>query len=143
LNEAYHKLKEYSKIILIFPEKWATPYPKRILRGFLRFCQENNLDYEVLDEIYDDMEFESKDAYVTIRERDLVNLVQQIRAKKLKLGRDIGIISYNDTPRKELLGITVISTYFRAMGQSAAYMMLKNKKERVKNVFKYIERNSI
>lgn len=74
---------------------------------------------------------------------DLVNLVRQIREKKLTLGKDIGIISYNDTPLKELLGITVISTHFKAMGETAAYMILKNKKEKVKNVFEYIERNSV
>ena len=68
---------------------------------------------------------------------------KQIREKNLKLGNDIGVISYNDTPLKELLGITVISTDFKAMGESAAYMVLKNKKEKVKNVFKYIERNSV
>ena len=89
------------------------------------------------------MELQSKDVYVTIQERDLVNLVRQVRAKNLELGKDIGIISYNETPLKELLGITVISTDFKAMGESAAYMVLKNKKEKVKNVFKYIERNSL
>lgn len=69
--------------------------------------------------------------------------MRQARKKKLILGKDIGIISYNETPLKELLGITVISTDFKVMGETAAYMVLKNKKEKVKNVFKYIERNSV
>lgn len=85
----------------------------------------------------------AKILYITIQERDLVNLVRQARKKKLILGKDIGIISYNETPLKELLGITVISTDFKVMGETAAYMVLKNKKEKVKNVFKYIERNSV
>ena len=89
------------------------------------------------------MELQSQDAYVIIEESDLVNLVRQVRKKNLTLGDDIGIISYNETPLKELLGITVISTDFNAMGETAAYMVLKNKKERVKNVFRYIERNSV
>ena len=57
-----------------------------------------------MDEIYPDMELQDKDIFITIRERDLVNLVKQIRQKNLKLGEDIGIISYNETPLKELLG---------------------------------------
>jgi DNA-binding LacI/PurR family transcriptional regulator len=69
-----------------------------------------------------------KDIFITIRERDLVNLVKQVRQNNLKLGEDIGIISYNETPLKELLGITVITTDFKAMGESAAYMILKIKK---------------
>ncbi len=143
LKEGLEKIRKYDKIILVYPRKSVNPYPRRILHGFKQFCMENEFDFEVLDEIYDDMELQSKDVYVTIQERDLVNLVRQVRAKNLELGKDIGIISYNETPLKELLGITVISTDFKAMGESAAYMVLKNKKEKVKNVFKYIERNSL
>lgn len=88
------------------------------------------------------MELQDKDIFITIRERDLVNLVKQIRQKNLKLGEDIGIISYNETPLKELLGITVITTDFKAMGESAAYMILKQK-ESVNNVFKFIQRDSL
>ena len=143
LNEGLERIKKYDKIILVYPSKSPNPYPRRILHGFQQFCWENNLDFEILDEIYDEMDLQSKDVYITIQERDLVNLVRQVRKKNLVLGKDIGIISYNETPLKELLGITVISTDFKVMGESAAYMLLKNKKEKVKNVFKYIERNSV
>jgi len=37
----------------------------------------------------------------------------------------------------------VITTDFKAMGESAAYMILKNKKEQVNNVFKFIQRESL
>jgi len=143
LKEGLDRIKKYDKIILVYPNKSVNPYPKRIVHGFKKFCVEYRFDFEVLDEIYDDMELQSKDVYITIQERDLVNLVRQIRAKNLILGKDIGVISYNETPLKELLGITVISTDFKAMGESVAYMELNNKKEKVKNVFKYIERNSV
>lgn len=143
LTEAMEKLKKYDKLILVYPTKSVHPYPRRILNGFRQFCIQNNFDFEILDEIYEDMELQSRDTYITIEEMDLVNLVRQIRSKGLKMGRDIGVISYNETPLKELLGITVISTDFKAMGETAAYMVLKNKKEQVKNVFKYIERNSV
>lgn len=143
LQEGIDKLRKYDKLILVYPRKSVFPYPKRIVHGFTRFCGEFGFDYEVLDEIYDDMELNSKDVYITIEEMDLVNLVRQINAKKMVLGRDVGIISYNDTPLKELLGITVISTDFKTMGETTAYMILKNKTEKVKNVFKYIERNSV
>jgi DNA-binding transcriptional regulator YhcF (GntR family) len=143
LKEAIDKIRKYDKIILVYPTKSVNPYPRRILNGFQLFCREFDLDFEILEEIYVDMELTSKDVYIVIQERDLVNLVHQVRSKNLILGQDIGIISYNETPLKELLGITVISTDFKAMGESAAYMVLKNKKEKVKNVFKYIERNSL
>lgn len=143
LNEGIEKIKKYDKLILVYPTSCVNPYPRRIVHGFEEFCVKNHLDFEILDEIYEDMELESKDLYIIIQENDLVDLVKQVRNKNLKLGKDIGIISYNETPLKDLLGITVVSTDFRTMGETAAYMLLKNKKEKVKNVFNYIERNSI
>ncbi|MDC6367637.1 MULTISPECIES: winged helix-turn-helix domain-containing protein [Flavobacteriaceae] len=143
LKEAKDCLSKYDKLILVYPSKSVFPYPARILFGFRKFCVEFAYNFEILDQIYDDMELQSKDAFITIEEMDLVNLVRQIRKKNLTMGKDVGIISYNDTPLKDLLGITVVSTDFTAMGETAAYMVLKKKQEKVKNVFKYIERNSI
>ena len=144
LLEGLEKIRKYNKIILIYPRNIINPYPAGILTGFKAFCNDYNLDHEVLEKIYDDMELSNqKDVYVTIEERDLINLVRQVDKEELILGKDIGIISYNETPLKELLGITVISTDFKAMGESAADMFLNKKKEQIKNPFYYIERNSI
>jgi len=143
LQEGNDMLRRYTKLILVYPRKTLYPYPLDILNGFQKFCTDFNFSFEVLEEIYPDMELRAKDAYIIIEEMDLVNLVKQIRDKKFILGQDIGIISYNDTPLKDLLGITVISTDFQVMGETAAYMILKKKKEVVKNVFSFINRNSI
>ncbi|MBD0832594.1 GntR family transcriptional regulator [Aestuariibaculum sp. TT11] len=143
LKKGVNKLKNYDKLVLVYPSKSVYPYPQRIVHGFRKFCARYEFDFEILNEIYEDMDLDSKDSYIIIEENDLVNLVRQIRAKNLTLGKDIGIISYNDTPLKDLLGINVISTHFKAMGETAAYLVLNNKKEKVKNVFEYIERNSV
>lgn len=143
LEEGLCRLKKYNKLLLVYPTKSLYPYPQEILQGFQKFCLDFDFDFEVLDTIYSDMELQAKDAYITIEEMDLVNLVKQVRDQNFELGKDIGVISYNDTPLKELLGITVISTDFQVMGETAAYMILKNKKEIVKNVFHFINRNSI
>jgi DNA-binding LacI/PurR family transcriptional regulator len=143
LQEGLDRLKRYKKIILVYPRTTMYPYPQDILEGFQKFCTDFNFDFEVLDEIYQDMELRAQDIYIIIEEADLVSLVKQIRDKNLTPGKEIGIISYNDTPLKDLLGITVISTDFQVMGETAAYMILKKKKEQVKNVFRFINRNSV
>jgi DNA-binding transcriptional regulator YhcF (GntR family) len=143
LVEGYDRLKKYEKLILVFPRKAVYPYPIEIMRGFKEFCQNHNFAGEVIEQIYQDMELNSNDVYITIEENDLVNLVKQMRDKNLVPGQDIGIISYNDTPLKELLGITVMSTDFNVMGETAAYMIKKKKKEQVKNAFRFINRNSV
>ncbi len=143
LREGHERLQRYSKLILVYPRKTVYPYPIDILHGFQKFCSDYDFSFEVLEEIYPDMELRPRDAYIIIEEMDLVNLVKQVRDKNLIMGNDIGIISYNDTPLKDLLGITVISTDFQVMGETAAYMILKKKNESVKNVFSFINRNSI
>jgi len=143
LKEGADRLRKYDKLILVHPECALYPYPEEIKTGFLKFCQKFEFDYEVIPRIFPEMELESKDAYITIEENDLVCLIKQMRDRNLKLGEDIGIISYNDTKLKDLLGITVISTDFRVMGETAAYMIKKKKSEVVKNVFNFIDRGSI
>lgn len=143
LLEGLPLLKKYNKLILTYPKKCLYPYPLEILEGFQNFCYDYEFDFEVLETIYPDMELQPKDAFIIIEEMDLVNLVKQVRDSDLKLGKDIGIITYNDTPLKELLDITVISTDFQVMGETAAYMILKKKKEVVRNAFSFINRNSI
>jgi DNA-binding transcriptional regulator YhcF (GntR family) len=144
LTEGLPKIQKYKKLILVYPEKAIYPYPRRILHGFRKFCVENNVNFEILSEVYDDMVLRKGDLFITIEESDLVNLVKQIRdEKEYTLGKDIGIISYNDTPLKELLGITVISTDFNIMGETAASMILNNEKGEIKVPFNFIDRNSI
>lgn len=143
LQQGLTKILRYKKFIIAYPEKSVYPYPKRILMGFRKFCLQHNIDFEILDEIYEDMVLKKGDLFITIGETDLVNLVNQIRNQEFSLGEDIGVISYNDTPLKQLLGITCISTDFKAMGETAARMILDKKKGKVKNPFNYINRNSI
>ena len=149
-NDLYNALKQglpkiinYEKLILVYPEKAVYPYPRRILHGFKKFCLEYSINFEVINEVYDDMVLKRRDLFITIEESDLVNLVKQIRDEELVLGKEIGIISYNDTPLKELLGITVISTDFKVMGETASRMILNKEKGKAKVPFNFIDRNSI
>ena len=143
LSEGIEKICNYEKLILIYPENAVYPYPRRILLGFKKFCIENSLNFEIHNHVYADMILKKGDLFITIEESDLVNLVKQMRDDELVLGKDIGVISYNDTPLKELLGITVISTDFKVMGETAARMILNGEKGKIKVPFNFIDRNSI
>ncbi len=143
LKEGLSKIAKYEKLILVYPEKAVYPYPRRILHGFRKFCVEHSINFEILDHVYEDIILKKGDLFITIEESDLVNLVNQIRNDEYVLGTDIGVISYNDTPLKELLGITVISTDFSIMGETTARMILNKEKGKVKVPFNFIDRNSI
>ena len=45
----------------------------------------------------------------------------------LKVGKDVGVISYNESPMKKIIlnGITTISTDFEMMGMKAAQLIIE------------------
>ncbi len=143
LLEGFQKIANYDKLVLVYPEKSVYPYPKRIVQGFKKFCIQKSLEFEIIDEIFDEIVLKKGDLFITIGEDDLVNLIRQIREQEFDLGKEIGVLSYNDTPLKELLGISVISTDFNTMGSTAAQMILNKKKGKVKNPFNFIDRASM
>jgi DNA-binding LacI/PurR family transcriptional regulator len=61
------------------------------------------------------------------------------------LGKDVGIISYNDSIIKEILleGITVISTDFQQLGKKAGQIILERKKQPYDNPFYVFHRKSL
>lgn len=143
LTDGLYQIKKYKKIILVYPERAMYPYPKRILFGIRKFCIEHDFEFEIQEEVYDDMILFKGDLIITIEESDLVTLIKQIRENEYILGKEIGVISYNDTPLKELLGITVISTDFKIMGETAAKMILNKEKGSLKVPFNFIDRESM
>ncbi|PWG06937.1 transcriptional regulator [Polaribacter aquimarinus] len=143
LKKGIKKISKYKKIILIYPEATVYPYPKRIKKGFIKFCGEHNLDFDVLDRVYDDMIILKGDLFITIEEDDLISLMHQIKEQEFSLGSNIGVISYNDTPLKALLGISVISTDFKYMGTTTSRMILNCETGTVKVPFSFIHRNSL
>ncbi|NJB82737.1 GntR family transcriptional regulator [Wenyingzhuangia aestuarii] len=143
LGDAFSEIEKYNKFILFYPQTSQSPYPRRILHGFKKFCVEKNLDFEVLDYMLEDLIIKKGDLFLTIEETDLVSLINRIRAKKLVLGENVGVISYNDTPLKELLGISVVSTDFDVLGRSVAELILNKQVEKIKNPFHFIQRKSL
>lgn len=143
LEEATADLKKYNKLIYVNPS--FTPYPEEIRTGFESFCRMHEFGYAIIDGIEIDMEVAKGEAFIVIGETDLANLIRICRKKELIVGRDIGIISYNETPLKEILleGITVISTDHECMGRTAAELILGKRKEFIKNPFTLIRRKSL
>ncbi|MEO9869410.1 GntR family transcriptional regulator [Ekhidna sp.] len=145
LTSSINDVKKYKKVYLVFPVNEVYPYPKEIILGFNDFVRQNSLEAQVMDDIEEDYEVNKGDLFIVIDENDLINLIKAIREKGLKTGDDVGIISYNETPLKEILenGITVMTTDFKAMGKAVANMIKSKKLIQEKNDFVFIERNSL
>ena len=133
-------LAKYERLVLILPSD--ANHPEELPWGFRSFCLSRNKEFSVVENAKNEV-LEAGTAYVVIRETDLVELVKKTRQTSFLLGREIGIISFNETPLKELLGMTVITTDFEAMGRTAATLLLDKQRVKVHNPFYTIRRGSL
>jgi len=142
LNQARAQLSKYHTIKLIFPEH--SYYPVEILNGFKRFCQQYAFNHEVINNI-SVVPINKGEVFINLMEDDLVKLLERIMEHKFKVGKDVGVISYNETPIKKILlnGISTISTDFRYMGAVAASMILERSKKHIEVPFYYTKRSSL
>jgi len=134
LEEALDRLSNYNTLKIIFPKN--SYFPHEILTGFYRFCQQYAFDHKVIHNVKEE-EINPGEVYINLMEDDLVILIERLIAQKLKIGKDVGVISYNETPLKRIIldGITTISTDFSKLGAQAAEFILNGKTEKIEVPF--------
>ncbi len=134
LQKTLPRLSKYNTLKIIFPKD--SYFPKDILRGFKNFCNQNNFDYKIVQDITKE-KVSAKEVYISLMEDDLVTLIEKILSLNLIVGKDVGVISYNETPLKKFIldGITTISTDFKLMGAKVAETIKNNKIEQIEVPF--------
>lgn len=138
------QLEKYRRLVLIAPLEAF--HAKDLIDGFEVFAKEHKKNHTIFHRV-EASSFKKGDAYITFSryDQDDVDIIKLCREKNWKLGRDIGLISYNDTAVKEVLekGITVISTDFHKMGEEAANAILNEKPVSLRDPAKVIIRKSL
>ena len=146
LNEGLTKgiplLRKYTELRLVTSDHRT--HFKDIMHSFIEFCKHNSIEGEVIQDLKGEV-VKRGQAYIVINDQVLVELVKRVRETGLTLGKDVGIISYNDTPLKEVVaeGITVISTDFAEMGKTVAKLIKTRTKQHLLNASELIIRNSL
>lgn len=142
MEKAKEYLMKYKRITGIFTEK--TLHPVEATEGMKRFCEKYDFKFRLIDKINSRM-LNENEVYFTFQNEDLIKLLSFAKKKKLQPGKDLGVISYNDSQLKEVIrdGISVISTDFKSMGKTAAELILKQKRDQISNPFYFKARNSI
>jgi DNA-binding LacI/PurR family transcriptional regulator len=79
-----------------------------------------------------------------VEDADLVSIIQVAKQKRWEIGKDTGILSYNETALKSVIsdGISTISTDFNLMGKQMAEMLLNREQKNIENKFIMIDRKS-
>lgn len=142
LEQALPQLGKYHTLKIIVP--YNTYHPQEILQGFTRFCLQYAFNYKVVHNIANEP-IKEGEAYINLMEDDLVILIEKILATHMKLGKHVGLISYNETSLKKIIlnGITTISTDFQMMGEKTAELILKQSLQHIEIPFYLTLRNSL
>jgi DNA-binding transcriptional regulator YhcF (GntR family) len=122
---AVNSFKKYNEIHFIYPN--FTNHPIETVTFFEKYCQNFNFKFKI---ITNPKEFNVKKniAYISVSDRILGQFLEQCQEKNLEPGKDVGFLSYNETPMKKFIykGISVISTDFKSLGLKAAEFITAN-----------------
>ncbi len=120
LQQGLSALKKYRELVLVY-SKPETPHPEETVTAVVRFCRKHGIPLRKVSRA-GSIPVQKGQAWFVIRDADLVEVIKSCRTKGLALGNDVGVLSYNDTPMKQIVGggISVITTNFEKMGQLAA-----------------------
>lgn len=132
LHELVPGFRKYQCVTLIFPEH--SLFPAHFCDNFIQLCEENNIVGRVSDHLSGDM-VRDGEAFVVLSDDHLMQLVREMNHSDLTPGKHVGIVSYreNDAKKAILNGITTVSPDFKAMGRSAADMVLTGHMQQIHN----------
>ncbi len=142
MKEGIPLFKKYKEINFIYPS--FTNHPKETVSYFKKFCSDFNFSHKI---ITNPKEFiiQENIAYISVSDRILGNFLEQCREKNLEPGKDVGFLSYNETPMKKFIykGISVITTNFEELGIKAAEFVSKEEPMQYYIPTKLITRESL
>lgn len=144
LVDGLDRIRHYRRLTLVLAEDPLQYVPSSIVAGFKRFGREHGVPC-VVAETYSDQLIWPGEGYVLFADRDLIQFIKHVDRQGWQLGQDVGLISYDDTPMKEILkgGITVISTDFAEMGRTAGRLISDREQAKIANPGGLILRSSL
>lgn len=134
LEQALPKLLKYHTLNILFPE--LSYFPVEILNGFQQFCARYEFKSAVIHDIAS-APLNAGEVYISLMEDDMVILIERLLLTSLEIGKDIGVISYNETPLKKIIlnGLTTLSTDFQKMGELTSEMILNDERRHIEIPF--------
>ncbi len=137
--------KAYEETIMVIGKPSGSTqnaHAPRIINGYRKFANKTGSKVRIERSLPD--EIRKGCCYILHSDPDLVELVRTVQREGLEPGKDIGIISFNETPLKSVVdkGISTISTDHPEMGKLMAAMVSGELKGHIRNKFRMIRRKS-
>lgn len=114
LSSGIERLRRYRRLMLLSDR--SSHIEEEIAKGLMVFISANGLRGGISGRLL----ARPGDAWIVLGDESLVELVKLAKAKGFKIGSELGVISYNDTPLKEIIegGVTTIGADFLEMGRA-------------------------
>ena len=131
---SYRAFMELAPVIRLFGEIvfYHSPDsldPKEIVKAFKTFLKDTRIKGSVVREFVPGS-IERGKVYFTLDNFALWEILRECKTKGLEPGKDVGILSHNDEPVKELIGITTYSADFSLMGKMAGEFVMSREMTR-------------
>lgn len=143
LSEAVEDLRRSKRLNLVtLPQSRYGVWTQESIK---RFCEGNNIPLRLLNSFPQTVEKGEVFFLQTGRlSNSLAEFDEILRKNNMEVGKDVGLISYNDVPLNAVVlgGLTTISTDFVKMGKLAAEMILSGKMTKIHNDFRMIRRST-
>ena len=115
-------IREYDEMIFYHSDDSLDP--KEIVGAFRKFLKDAKIKGRILPE-YQPGCIEKGKVYFTLDNFAMFAMLKECREKRLKPGKDVGVLSHNDEPAKDLIGITTYSADFSLMGKKAGEFVMQ------------------
>jgi DNA-binding transcriptional regulator YhcF (GntR family) len=139
LADAIRKFKE-----IIFFHRPGSLIPIEIVRAFKKFLKDFSINGKMMP-AYIPGSLKKGVVYFSIDNMEIWEILKDCKKKSLQLGKDVGLLTHNDEPVKEIIfdGLTTYSASFTLMGERAgrAVAARMTVKETIPTVL--IRRNSL
>lgn len=135
------QLKKYREIYLV---QSGVKEPPERYEGVKRFCNDYNFECGYLKSM-SDIPIKPGVVYLTPENKTIVDITLNARKQNLAVGKDFGLIAYNEQRLNEILcgGLTTFSTDFTKMGKIAVELIGSKDIRIVRNPHKLILRNTL
>jgi hypothetical protein len=138
LEKHFQLFRKYEGLILVFPRGGL--FPGDITRAFHNFCKIHQIPYQQKEELHSE-DVKRGLAFMILEDTTLAAFVEITAEKGLIIGRETGVLSYEDSPLKRIVanGITVIETIQDNCGQQGSQI----NKTASEHCLRFIERESL
>ncbi len=119
LDAVSDRMGSFRRLVLFFQDDFS--FPQEIFEAVEAFTNRVGMPFKSLNE-WDPKKIQPGDVALVLEDETLSELVEFATRKELEIGQDIGIISFDDDPMKELLGggITTLGYNYREIAELTA-----------------------